>query len=340
MSINAPPAVTTPYLDLHRGGEGPRLDRAITDRRAWTRETLSASDWTVAIDEAAAAEIRELAAALARDPLPTLLISPDQFHLDACRAVMSRAKSLLTDGIGVALVDRLPLDELEVDHAVATYWVLSQFLGTLVAQKWDGTMIYDVRDTGRAYAYGVRGSWTNIELTFHTDNAFAGAPPDYVGLLCLQSARRGGISRFISLYAVHNRMLARHPGALARLYQPMFMDRQAEHAPGAPKVSWVPMFSWDGRRLRARLSAGLVRKGYALMEAVPPADVQDALAALTEVLDDPALTIEFTIARGQIQLLNNREFGHYRSAFEDDPAAPRHLVRLWVRERGRRSYDG
>ena len=77
MSVNAPPAVTTPYLDLHHGAEGLRLDRAITDRRAWTRETLSASDWTVAIDAAAEAEIRELAAALARDPLPTLLIAPD-----------------------------------------------------------------------------------------------------------------------------------------------------------------------------------------------------------------------------------------------------------------------
>jgi len=83
-----------------------------------------------------------------------------------------------------------------------------------------------------------------------------------------------------------------------------------------------------------------VRKGYALMEVAPPADVQDALAALTEVLDDPTLTIEFTIARGQIQLLNNREFGHYRRAFTDDPAVPRHLGRLWARERGRRSYDG
>jgi alpha-ketoglutarate-dependent taurine dioxygenase len=329
-----------PYLDLAHGGERPRLDHAITDRRAWTRGRVGPADWTVPLAPAALGEIRELSAALTRDPLPTLLLAHDQFPLDACRAAMRRAKALLTDGIGVALVDRLPLDDLGTDHAVATYWVLSQCLGTLVAQKWDGTMIYDVRDTGRAYGYGVRGSWTNVELSFHTDNAFAVAPPDYVGLLCLQAARRGGVSRFISLYAVHNQLLARHPRALARLYQPMFMDRQAEHAPEAPKVSWVPMFRWDGQRLRARLSAGLVRKGYALMELTPPADVQDALAALVEVLDDPELAIEFTIARGQIQLLNNREFGHYRSGFEDDPAAPRHLVRLWVRERGRRSYDG
>ena len=32
MSVNAPPAAVTPYLDLHRGAEGPRLDRAITER--------------------------------------------------------------------------------------------------------------------------------------------------------------------------------------------------------------------------------------------------------------------------------------------------------------------
>jgi alpha-ketoglutarate-dependent taurine dioxygenase len=340
MSVAAAPTGVAPYLDLHRGADGPRLDRAVTDRRAWTRDAVSPRDWTVALDGAALGEIRELAAALARDPLPTLLLAPDQFALAAARAAMARVKSILDDGIGVALVDRLPLDELGVEHGVAAAWVLSHCLGTLVAQKWDGTMIYDVRDTGRAYGYGVRGSWTNIELTFHTDNAFAVAPPDYVGLLCLQEARAGGVSRFISLYAVHNRMLERHPQALARLYQPMFMDRQAEHAPDAPRVSWAPMFRWDGRRLRARLSAGLVRKGYALMEVEPPPDVRDALAALGEVLDDPALAIEFTIARGQLQLLNNREFGHYRSAFQDDPAAPRHLVRLWIREQGRRHYDG
>jgi alpha-ketoglutarate-dependent taurine dioxygenase len=339
MNVKADPTAM-PYLDLHQGQASLRLDHPITDRRAWRRDTVTARDWTVTLDSAALAEIRDLSASLGRDPLPTILLESGAFRLDACRAAMASAKAMLVDGIGISVVDRLPLDELDKDQAVAVYWVLSGLLGTQVAQKWDGTMIYDVRDTGRAYGYGVRGSVTNIELSFHTDNAFAISPPDYVGLLCLQPARRGGVSRFTSLYAVHNEMLARHPAALARLYEPMFMDRQAEHAPDGPKVSWVPMLRWDGRRLSARLGTMLVRKAYTMMEMELPADVADALAALTEVLADPSLTIEFTIGRGQIQLLNNRAFGHYRSAFEDDPAAPRHLVRLWVREQGRRTYDG
>ena len=334
------PSTIMPYLDLHRGQDGPRLDHAITDRRAWTRDSVTARDWTVTLDAPALEEIGELAAQLARDPLPVLLLDAEQFRLDACRAAMARVKSILSDGIGVAVVDRLPLDQLGCEHSIAAYWVLTGLLGPLVAQKWNGTMIYDVRDSGQAYGYGVRGSVTSVELTFHTDNSFAVAPPDYVGLLCLQPARRGGVSRFISLYTVHNEMLARHPAALARLYEPVFLDRQAEHAPDAPKVSWAPMLRWDGTRLWSRLAPMLVTKGYAVLGLEPPADVTDALAALAEVVADPKLTIEFTIARGQLQLLDNRAFGHYRSAFEDDPQAPRHLVRLWVRENGRRNYDG
>jgi alpha-ketoglutarate-dependent taurine dioxygenase len=201
-------------------------------------------------------------------------------------------------------------------------------------------MIYDVTDTGQRIGYGVRGSWTNVELSFHTDNAFAVAPPDYVGLLCLMPAREGGVSRFCSLYTVHNEMRRRYPRLLARLYRPFFYDRQAEHAPDAAKVTRAPCFTWDGDRLRARFSPALIRKGYALMEADVDAETADALAALEAVLADTGLWLEFTIERGQLQYVDNREFAHYRSEFVDDAEHKRHLVRLWFRERGRRAYDG
>ena len=328
------------YLDLHRDGSPAMLDHEITDRRAWTRDTVTAGDWTVPLSDAAVTEVLALAETLARQPLPTLMLSPDQFDMPACRAAMARAKAILDGGIGVALVDRLPMDGLTAEQATAAHWLLGQLVATPVAQKWDGTMIYDVTDTGRTYGYGVRGSWTNIELSFHTDNAFAVAPPDYVALLCLMPAREGGISRFCSLYTVHNEMLRRHPRLLARLYRPMFYDRQAEHAPGDPKVSWTPCLSYEGGRLQARFSPGLVRKGYALMETPLDAETAEALAALTEVMRDTRLWMEFTIDRGQLQYLNNREFAHYRSEFKDDETRKRHLIRLWFRRQGRRFYDG
>jgi len=333
-------STTGAYLDLHEAARVTMLDHEITDRRAWTRDTVTAADWTVALSGAALAEVFALAETVTRQPLPVLVLSPDHFDLPACREVMARVKSILREGIGVALVDRLPLDRLTTEQAVAAYWVLGQLIATPVAQKWDGTMVYDVTDTGREYGYGVRGSWTNVELSFHTDNSFAVAPPDYVGLLCLMPAREGGISRFCSLYTVHNEMRRRYPRQLARLYRPFYYDRQAEHAPGAPKVAWTPCLRYEGGRLRARFSPSLVRKGYALMETVIDAEGEDALAALAEVMKDTRLWMEFTIERGQLQYLNNQEFAHYRSDFKDDETHKRHLIRLWFREHGRRFYDG
>ena len=333
-------STTEAYLDLHRDAPVATLDHEITDRRAWTRDTVGAADWTVPLSGAAVAEVVALAETVAREPLPVLMLSPDQFALPACREAMARVKTILSDGIGVALVDRLPLDRLTTEQAIAAYWVLGQLIATPVAQKWDGTMVYDVTDTGREYGYGVRASWTNVELSFHTDNAFAVAPPHYVGLLCLMPAREGGVSRFCSLYTVHNLMLRRYPRELARLYRPFYYDRQAEHAPDAPKVSWTPCFQYEAGRLRARFSPSLVRRGYALMETPLDAEAEDALAALADVMRDTRLWMEFTIERGQLQYLNNLEFAHYRSEFKDDETRKRHLIRLWFREGGRRFYDG
>ena len=333
-------STTGTYLDLHEAARVTMLDHEITDRRAWTRDTVTAADWTVALSGPALDEVFALAETVTRQPLPVLVLSPDHFDLPACREVMARVKSILREGIGVALVDRLPLDRLTTEQAVAAYWVLGQLIATPVAQKWDGTMVYDVTDTGREYGYGVRGSWTNVELSFHTDNSFGVAPPEYVGLLCLMPAREGGISRFCSLYTVHNEMLRRHPRALARLYRPFYYDRQAEHAPGAPKVSWVPCLRYEGGRLRARFAPMLVKKGYALMETPLDAEAEDAIEALGDVMQDTRLWMEFTIERGQLQYLNNQEVAHYRSEFKDDETRKRHLIRMWFRERGRRFYDG
>ena len=101
--------------------------------------------------------------------------------------MMGKVKHMLDDGIGFAVLDRLPLDSLSVDEAKSVYWVLGQLLSSPVATKWDGTMLYDVTDTGAAHEYGVRGADTNVELVFHNDNGYGTAVPDYVSLMCLRA---------------------------------------------------------------------------------------------------------------------------------------------------------
>lgn len=309
--------------------------------RAWTRTSVDPSHWRVELSGAAVREVLEMVRAMREAPLPLLLRHPDAFALTACRELMAEVKARLLDGIGLAVVHALPIDDMTASEATAVYWILGQFLATPVATKWDGTMLYDVTDTGKAFGYGVRGSATNVELAFHTDNAFGVVMPDYVGLLCIRPAMTGGISRFCSLYSVHNEM-QRHPRLLRRLYEPMVYDRQAEHAPTAPKVMRTPMLRVENGQLSARLTPNLVRRAYDMLGEPMDETLVEALQCLDATLARPELSIEFQILRGELQYVQNHWCAHYRSAFvdSDDPACKRHLVRVWYREQGARTYDG
>ncbi len=312
------------------------------DRLVWLAPQVSESDWMLELPDDARAEIDRLAGFLVANPLPLLQRKLDDYALPACRALMAQMKSILDDGVGFAVIDRLPMDGYPIETLLEIYWLLGQCIGRPVAQKWNGQMIYDVTDTGAAYAYGTRGSHTAVELVFHTDNAFARMVPDYVGLLCRRPAKRGGVSRFCSLYSVHERMRERYPAELERLYQPMLFDRQKEHRDGAPPVCLAPYFSWRGERLFARANSSLVRKGYEVAGEPMDAALAAALDAIDAVCADADLWYEAPLERGQIQYLNNHEVGHYRSGFEDhdDPERKRHLYRLWHRAAGSTSYDG
>ena len=137
-------------------------------------------------------------------------------------------------------------------------------------------------------------------------------------------------------------MLGDYPDELARLYQPVFYDRQKEHRDGAETVCLAPYFSWRNQRLFARANASLIRKGYEVANFDMDSELAAALGAIDEVCAAPDLWFEAPLQRGQIQYLNNHEVGHYRSAFEDfdEPGRKRHLYRLWHREAGTTCYDG
>jgi alpha-ketoglutarate-dependent taurine dioxygenase len=60
------------------------------------------------------------------------------------------------------------------------------------------------------------------------------------------------------------------------------------------------------------------------------------------VFDQPELHVELKFEAGQIQYVNNRATGHARTEFVDhpEPEKKRHLVRLWLRDHGKRGYRG
>jgi alpha-ketoglutarate-dependent taurine dioxygenase len=317
-------------------------DKPLGGAVAWTGDTLAPEDGVLRLTPECLRELDRALGAVRANPLPALMVEPAAFDLPACRELMARARDVLDNGVGFVLIDRLPLDACTPDEAKTLYWVLMQLVARPVAQSWDGKMIYDVRDLGRPPGNGVRPDITNAEQSFHTDNSYNLCPPDYVALLCLNPAMEGGISRIVSFYTAHNELLARHRGLLKRLYEPFLFDRQREHAPGDAMVLRHALFEYDGTRLTGRLSRYQVKNGHALAEVPLDAEGEAALEALDAAMNAPRIHREFFFERGQIQILDNRRIGHKRTGFRDFPGADRkrHLVRLWLRDWGRRFYNG
>ena len=326
------------------GKTSPKILREIETRPvAWRNTDLAEDAGVVRVTDACRAELLDAAALLQANPLPIVSLRPDDFDLPVCRALMRDVKAALETGVGFAVIDRLPVDALDRETATKLYWLLTNMLGQTVAQKWDGTMVYDVRDTGkkREAGNGVRSSTTNEGQGYHTDNSF-NLPPDYVALFCLHPAKDGGVNGVISFPAAHNEMLEKCPGLLERLYEPFFFDRQQEHSPEDSPISQAPIFRYDGDTLHTQFADMLVYAGYDVAgEEIDPKG-RAAIEALTAIIEAPDARHDFVFEPGQIQIVDNRRLGHRRTAYTDWPEEERrrHLVRLWIRNTGRPFYHG
>ena len=183
------------------------LDQVLPQRLLWRGDSLSERAGRIVLPDTVEKELDGVVAALDREPLPLLLLRPDDFELDASRAFMREVKRTIDDGPGFAIVDRLPVERWSADGARAVWWLLASLVARPVAQKWDGTSIYDVTDLGRPPGNGVRPDITNAEQNFHTDNSYNNCSPAYVGLLCMRTAKAGGDSHIVSFAAAHNELL-------------------------------------------------------------------------------------------------------------------------------------
>jgi len=310
---------------------------------AWTADSAPADDGIVRLSAICLSEVSSVAAALATDARPIEALAPDEFPMTACRALMTSVRRELSEGVGVVVIDRLPVDELGPSVAAKIYWLLLSMAGRPVAQKWNGQVIYDVTDTGltEEAGNGVRSSKTNQGQYYHTDNSF-NLPPEFVSLCCLKTAKAGGVSGLVSFQAAYNCLLEDAPELIGRFYRPFYFDRQMEHAPDDERLSFKPVMVAGAGGVDVNFSRRLIEYGYKLAGEPMDNEARAALEALTSIIERPELNREFAFQPGQIQILNNRRIGHRRTAFEDwpEPERKRHLVRLWLRDSGGPGYVG
>jgi hypothetical protein len=218
----------------------------------------------------------------------------------------------LTNGRGYALLEGIPVDGLDDPALEKVAIEVAGQVGTPVAQDAAGSLTKHVRDVGLDPADVATRSYQHSgELGFHAD------PNDVVALLCVRPARSGGLSVIVRSAAIHDELRAQRPDLAAVLYEPFWYDRRTGQGPH-------PVYAQEDGRLR-------VRYGPDLMEqAGLTAPQHAALAELARLHRDPRFRIEMDLRPGDMQFLNNHVILHSRTAYTDDPAHPRHLIRLWL----------
>ena len=310
------------------------LSKPIFDARAWRFDTIDERQlWYYPLSPRCRAALDETIRRLRERPQPVTALCAAEEPCAAFVEELEPARNALENGRGFVVLQGAASDAYSPSEMQVGYWLVGQLLGQPVEQNVQGVLLYDVRDTGQDVRYGARFSVTNAESSFHTDNSFGDGIVDYVGLLCIQCARSGGLSQVVSGYSVYNELLARRRELLELLYQPFHIDRRGGVRPSdAPTVQY-PLLSWDERGLTYRYLRYWIESGHEKIGQPLCAERCRALDAVDEIANDPALRIEFALVPGDMFFVNNRWILHNRTAFEDHAELEqrRHLVRLWLR---------
>lgn len=306
------------------------LARRYQHPSVWTGEQMSlCDDWVIQLTSADNKELRTaLQTAKSRGAaIPRL--GAEDFPLPNVSPMLHSLREQIIHGRGFALVRGLKIDDLPVQDAALIYWGIGSHMGRGRAQNAQGDMLGHVTDLGLDFRAdnNVRGYQTRLRLPFHNDTR------DIVALLCLQPARRGGLSRIVSSTAIFNAILERRADLLDVLCTPMCVDRRGENAPGKKPYYVGATFEYAKDRLFCRYNRTYIESAQRFPEVPRLTTSQiEAMDLLDTLCNDPSMYLDMTLSQGDIQFVNNYTVLHSRTDYEDWPERERrrYLLRLWL----------
>ncbi len=300
----------------------------ISGASVWTAEDFEGrDDWIVFLTREHVEELEGVLADARRAELGLADLTLDTFPLPSLRPVIDGIVHELENGRGFVLVRGLPMDRYSEQDASIIYYGIGLHMGRTIPQNKAGDLLGHVRDQGYDFREtNVRGYTTRAYLPFHTDGS------DFVGLMCLKTARSGGQSSVASSMNVHNVMLAEAPDLLAELYRPWHFDRRAEVDTGQPLTFVAPIFGELKGKVSCRYVPGILRSAPEKLGL----ELTDVERAALDLFDDitlrPSVPFSMDLEPGDMQFVSNHTVLHSRTEYEDhpEPELKRHLLRLWL----------
>lgn len=295
---------------------------------AWYGPALAArADWIEVLSDAEILEIDDAAERLVGADFDIPSIRRQDFPLPTLAPRLRRLLDELLTGRGFLLLRRLPVERWSRRKVATAYFGLGAHLGNARSQNAQGHVLGHVRDLGQSSADpNVRIYQTRERQGYHTDSS------DLVGLLCLQTAKEGGLSSLVSSVTIFNEIRKRRPDLLLSLFEPIETDRRGEVPEGQKPYFQIPVFSWYAGLLSAVYQRKYIDSARRFVGSPLSPQQAEALDLFDALADDPEVNLAMKLLPGDIQLVHNHTLLHDRTAFEDwpEPERKRHLLRLWL----------
>ena len=305
------------------------LTTALDDPAAWRGDRMAArADWVLALEGAMAAELEAAVAAVGARGTDLFAITRDDFPLPRMRRHLGAMLGELEGGRGFVLLKGLPVARWSEAETRIAIWGIGTHLGRPVGQDLAGSLLHDVRDTGRPFGSdeSIRYFQTNHAIRLHTDGG------DIFVLGCVRGGARGGRTLVVSAVAVFNEIVRRRPDLAVVLQEDFWVDACGQRPDGA-RCQVLPVYTWHAGHLSILLKAEYIYSAQRF-EEVPrlTAAQAEALELFRRITEEPGMALSLELGPGDVLLASNHTVVHGRTEFEDhpEPARRRHLLRLWL----------
>jgi len=301
----------------------------IQDPSLWHGPDMAArQDWIHPLNDAEVAEIDAAVDMAMQRHVDLVSMTAADFPLPTLGQRLARIRGQILHGHGFALLRGWPSRQRSLEQSAYAFRGVGAHLGEALSQNGKGHILGHVANLGLNYSDPTtRGYQTTAELRYHCD---AG---DIVGLLCVQPARSGGLSKICSSTAVWNEMVQRRPDLAKELLKAVAHSRWGEIGLGQKDHYVIPPFHLHKGRLVVVFILGAIFKAEALPGVEPLSDEQRAaLLMVNEIADEPGIRLDMDFKPGDMQFLCNHTTLHSRTAYEDWPELEnrRHLLRIWL----------
>lgn len=304
-------------------GSGPGLWRGA--------DLMSQGDWTTPFP---GDMLDEIDAAL-RNAEQRGLKAPNFGKRDFPLPRFSRALAGMLDelehGRGFVVLRGFPIGRYSEAQGELIFWGIGQHLGIPLSQNAAGHLLGHVRNLGLDIKKtDVRAYQTTAELIFHNDQS------DVIALMCVKTAKSGGLSRIVSVTEIQNEIQRRRPDLLEELYKPFYIDRRGElgrEDEGDAPYYAMPILSYHKGLVTARYIRGYIHSAQRFPDVPRLTEKQiEAMDLFDTIANEPGMALSFQMEPGDIQLLNNYCVLHARTNFVDweQVEQRRHLLRFWA----------